>query len=94
MDALPAIDARLLSRQDGSEITEAFAPVAKRTIRPIFQEILQKDRQHLDSIIGRKIGLKQYQIDKIYLEINNLVSARLKKAATGPTDDFQNGNID
>ncbi len=54
----------LLSDIQRNEILEAFAPLLKRKILPVSQELEQLDRQHFDSIV-----LKAYGMENLYEDI-------------------------
>jgi hypothetical protein len=85
MDSLPALDARDMSAGDAREILDAFVPLTKRPIRPIFEETLQDDRKQFDLVISRKIGLTKSDVKQISSSLVDLVSVRLDKAASSPS---------
>ena len=60
------------------KILDAFNNISERPIKPIFEEVRMKDRQRLDSIILKAIGLESEKYLKpIYQGITELVNERL-----------------
>jgi len=58
-----------------------FDKLAKRTIKDIFNEIKQRDRQELDSLVLKALGLNPDEyLDRIYQGLSELVRERIELA--------------
>lgn len=67
------LNPNLLSEQQKKEIINAFAPLLKRKILPVEQELEQKDRKEFDTTV-----LKAYGMESIYNEIKESVLSMMK----------------
>lgn len=67
------LNPNLLSKQQKQEILKAFAPLLKRKILPIEQELEQKDRKKFDITV-----LRSYGMENIYNEIKESLLSMMK----------------
>lgn len=67
------LNPNLLSEQQKKEIINAFAPLLKRKILPVEQELEQKDRKEFDTTV-----LKAYGMESIYNEIKESLLSMMK----------------
>ena len=56
----------LISEADAERIKEAFAPLLRRQISPVEQELLQADRRELDKATLRAIEIPENVLDEIH----------------------------
>ena len=63
----------MLSEQQKQEIISAFAPLLKRKILPVEQELEQEDRKEFDTTV-----LKAYGMESIYNEIKDSLLSMMK----------------
>lgn len=77
---IPIIDARKIGTSFLSSIEEAFDKISKRPVKQVNDEVKEKDRQLLDSIIIKAIGLDTNDLNDVYTSIPLLVSERLELA--------------
>jgi len=70
------------SEDKKSEIKNAFQPVYSQTIQSIDRETKSQNRRSIDELIFRSIGLDTRYIEKVYFELNRMVSNRLCRANT------------
>ncbi|HHT9120556.1 MAG TPA: HsdM family class I SAM-dependent methyltransferase [Candidatus Hypogeohydataceae bacterium YC41] len=74
-------DIRLFDKEISKKINQAFDNLLTRPIKPIFEEVKEKDRQRLDSLVLQAIGLdpKKY-LKPIYDGLCELVRERIELA--------------
>ncbi|MBC7220892.1 N-6 DNA methylase [Candidatus Bipolaricaulota bacterium] len=78
LKALPIPNARRISAAHRKRIVEAFSDVLQRPVRPIAQEVKQKDRRRLDAAVLESLGLDPGACqDLVYEGLVQLTKERL-----------------
>ena len=67
----------ILSESQKKEILSAFEPLKSRKILTIYEEVEMEDRINFDKTILRCYGLDETILDNIYVQLTNLVNARI-----------------
>ncbi len=68
------------NKEQSQKLLNAFDAMARREVKPIFDEINQSDRLALDAVVFDALGLTQGERDAVYEAVIGLVEARLNKA--------------
>jgi type I restriction enzyme M protein len=82
IEKLPVPKIKSLERGTIKTLTNSFDKIAGRTILPIFEEILQRDRQQLDNVFFDILGLTTEERRQVYDAVYELVTNRIQKAKT------------
>ena len=75
------------------ELMRAFRELSKRDVLSVFDEIKQPDRQRLDKIILRSIGMTEDYLTELYEGVIGLLSDRLRKARSAGLDQSSGGDL-
>lgn len=84
VDNTVVIDPELLKPYE-KELKEIYKSLRSRERETIYNEIKQKDRRKLDSIIFEALGLKSKDVDELYKEASELRLKRNEKAGSVST---------
>jgi type I restriction enzyme M protein len=82
IEKLPVPKIKSLEKGAIKTLTNSFDKIAGRTILPIFEEILQRDRQQLDNVFFDILGLTTEERRQVYNAVYELVTNRIQKAKT------------
>lgn len=74
------IDARKIDIAFLPSIEKAFDRVSKRPVKQIKDEVNERDRQLLDSIVIKALGLETNDLNEVYASLSRLVFERLELA--------------
>ena len=77
---LPVLNPALLSDRDTVELREAFRKMANREILPLYEDVHKEDRQCLDKVISRSLGITDQEQTELYQAVSEMVHARLEKS--------------
>lgn len=77
---LPVLNPSLLSDRDTIELREAFRGMASRELLPLYEDVHQADRQRLDGVIARLLGITDEEQMRLYHAVSEMVHARLEKS--------------
>jgi len=82
IEKLPVPKIGSLEKRIMKMLTDSFEKIAERTVLPIFEEVLQRDRQQLDNVFFDILGLTAEERHQVYDAVCELVSNRAQKAKT------------
>lgn len=63
-------------------LMEAFDEMCSRRIGPLYDDVLQKDRQQLDSVVFQMLGLNERDLEKLYTSVSQMIRDRLDRSAS------------
>lgn len=73
-------DPRLVSQSLARDLAEAFQALSRRAILPVAEEMLQPDREALDTIVGNALGIRRDEMHGIRQALVHSVNRRLERA--------------